>query len=120
MKSIPFKLVEFFIIFIAIPLSFTIKYPIWIKLTIGVLGFLYIIVVLLKFEKNKFKIGKNLDWKNFWKHTVIKLLVITLITIAYVWLTNKDLLFNVLLNKPKLWLIILFIYSLLSIEYTCY
>ena len=115
MKSIPFKLIEFITIFIIIPLSFTITYPLLVKLSIGLLGFLYIIYVLLKLEKNKFKINKQLNWKSFWQQTFIKLSVIIVITTAYVWITNKELLFNVILNKPKLWLIILFVYSFFSV-----
>ena len=115
MKSTLYKLIEFFIVFIVIPISFALKYPGWIKMLIGILGFPYIIFVLLKLEKNKFKIGKNLNWKRFWKQTFFKLFVIVIITVAYVWFTNKDLLFNVLLNKPKLWLIILFVYSFFSV-----
>jgi membrane protease YdiL (CAAX protease family) len=115
MKSITFRLVELFTIFIIIPLSFTITYPLLVKLSIGLLGFLYIIYVLLKLEKNKFKINKQLNWKSFWQQTFIKLSVIIVITIAYVWITNKELLFNVILNKPKLWLIILFVYSFFSV-----
>ena len=78
-------------------------------------GFLYIIFVLLRIEKNKFKTAPNLNWKVFWKQTIIKLLVIALITTVFVWVTDKKTLFNVLLNKPGLWIMILFIYSLFSV-----
>lgn len=37
------------------------------------------------------------------------------LTTAFVWLTNKELLFYVVLNKPLLWLFILFIYSFFSV-----
>jgi membrane protease YdiL (CAAX protease family) len=115
MKSILYRLIEFFIIFIVIPVSFALSYPVWIKMSLGIFGLIYIIFVLLKLEKNKFKIDKNLNWNVFWKHSFIKLLFIVVITTTYVWLTNEDLLFNVLLNKPKLWLIILFIYGFFSV-----
>lgn len=115
MKSTLYKLTEFLIIFVLIPVSFAVKYPVWIKLVIGVLGFAYIIYVLLKLEKNKFKVGKGLNWRSFWRQTFIQLFVIIIITTAYVWFTDKELLFSVLINKPKLWLIILFIYALFSV-----
>ena len=38
MRSIPYKIVELFVIFIIIPLSFTITYPLLVKLSIGLLG----------------------------------------------------------------------------------
>lgn len=115
MKTISYKLVEFFIIFIGFPISFVFNFVIWIKMMMAGFGFLYIIFVLLRIEKNKFKIAPNLNWKVFWKQTIIKLLVIALITTVFVWVTDKKTLFNVLLNKPGLWIMILFIYSLFSV-----
>jgi membrane protease YdiL (CAAX protease family) len=115
MQSIPYKLTELFIIFIITPISFLFEYPILIKLIIGVLGFLYIIYVLLKVKKNTFKIQKNLNWKQFWIQLLIKLLVIAVVTVIFVWATDKESLFEVLLNKPKLWLMILFFYTVFSV-----
>jgi len=115
MRSIPYKLIEFFIIFIGFPISFVFEFPLWIKMLMGSIGFLYIIFVLLRIEKNKFKIALDLNWKLFWKHTAIKLLAIVLLTTVFVWFTDRDALFNVLLNKPKLWIMILFIYSFFSV-----
>ncbi|WP_299557167.1 CPBP family intramembrane glutamic endopeptidase [Seonamhaeicola sp.] len=115
MKTTIYKGLEFFIIFVLVPVSFTINYSFRIKGMIGLIGFVYVIYVLLKVEKLKFKIAPNLDWKRFWKATVLKLLIIVAITTLFVWVTDKAALFNVLLNKPKLWVIILFIYTFLSV-----
>ncbi|MEP1489444.1 MAG: CPBP family intramembrane glutamic endopeptidase [Algibacter sp.] len=115
MKSIQYKITEFFTLFILLPISFAFNYPFQIKMAIGVLGFSYIIFVLLKVERKKLKIESNLNYKTFVKHTTLKLLVIVVVTTVFVWFTNKELLFNVLLNKPKLWLLILFIYSFFSV-----
>ena len=115
MKSIHYKLIEFFIIFIGFPISFVFNFSIWIKMTMGGIGFLYIIFVLLRIEKNKFKISPDLNWKYFWHQTITKLIVIAIITTAFVWFTNNDTLFNVILNKPGLWIMILFVYSLFSV-----
>lgn len=115
MTSTPYKLTEFFIIFVLIPVSFAITYAIWIKMIIGLIGFLYIIFVLLRVEKNAFKIAKGLHWKKFWKQTLIQLVVIAIITMLYMWLVDKDNLFTVILNKPVMWIFILFIYSFFSV-----
>jgi membrane protease YdiL (CAAX protease family) len=115
MQSVTYKLLEFFILFIGIPISFVLKYPIVLKLLIGVIGFLYVIFVLLWVENNQFKITKGLQWKLFWKQTSQKLLAIVLLTTIYVWLFDKTNLFSVVLNKPLLWLTILFIYSVFSV-----
>lgn len=114
-QSTRYKLIEFFIIFFVIPVSFSIKFPSWIKLIIGVFGFCYIIYVFLRVEKNTFKIVKNLNWKNFFKQTFIKLIGIAILTSLYVYFTKSSDLFIVLRNKPLLWLVILFIYSFFSV-----
>lgn len=115
MNSLQYKISEFFIIFILVPISFALNYSPWIKLAIGLIGFIYIIYVLLKIEKKPFKLNKDLDWILFFKTTLLKLLFIVVLTTLFVWITNKDFLFNVILNKPKLWLFILFVYSVFSV-----
>jgi len=115
MQSIRYKLIEFFIIFVLIPVSFAVHYSPWVKLGIGISGFIYIVFVLLRLEKNRFKMAPNLNWKAFWKHTLFKLLGIVAITIIYVWLTDKTQLFTVVMNNPKLWVFILFFYSAFSV-----
>ena len=115
MRSANYKLIEFFLIFILTPISFALHFSIWIKLSIGLVGFLYILFVLLRVEKNKFKIAKNLNWKAFWKRTLWHLLIIAIITTIYVWITDKSQLFNVMMDKSRLWIFILFIYSLFSV-----
>ena len=115
MQGIRYKLIEFFIIFICVPISFVLNYPAIIKLLIGGTGFLYIIFVLLRIEKKKFTVAKGLNWKKFWKQTMIKLAGIIILTTIYVWVFDKSSLFTVLYNKPALWISILFFYSLFSV-----
>ena len=47
--------------------------------------------------------------------SLIKLLLLAKITILFVWFTDKEILFGMLLNKPKLWLMILFFYTIFSV-----
>lgn len=115
MKSNIYKCIEFLIIFILIPISFTFDYLAQVKFGIGLLGFSYIIFILLKVEGNVIKLSEAIDWIFFCKQTAFKFVVIALITSLFVWLTNKALLFNVVLNKPDLWFVILLIYSFLSV-----
>lgn len=115
MKSNTYKVIELFLIFIIVPVSFAFSYSPWIKLAIGFLGFSYVLYVLLKVENEKLKITPNLNWKLFWKQTIIKFSIIIVLTTLFVWFTSKEALFNVILNKPKLWVFILFIYSVFSV-----
>jgi len=115
MSSALYKLSEFFIIFIGIPVAFTFSFNAWIKLSIGLIGFVYVVVVLLRTEKFKFKIAPDLNWKSFFKKTFLKLILIALITYLFVFFNDKDALFNVMTTKPKLWVIIFFVYSFFSV-----
>ncbi|WP_417290162.1 CPBP family intramembrane glutamic endopeptidase [Corallibacter sp.] len=115
MKSNTYKLIEFFIIFILIPISFVLEYSPYIKLGVGFVGFLYVIYLLLKVERKKFKVAQGLNWKKFWRETLIKLAIVAVLTTLFVWFTDNARLFEVLLNKPLLWLIILFVYSVFSV-----
>jgi membrane protease YdiL (CAAX protease family) len=115
MHGLKVKTVEFLILFIAIPVSFALNYALAMKLVLGLLGLFYVFFVLLRVEKNKFKINPNLNWRQFWKNTLFKLSLIATLTILFVWLTDKENLFVVMLNKPLLWVVILFVYSLFSV-----
>jgi len=115
MNTSLYKLLEFFLAFIVIPVSFVLDYPVIIKILIGLVGFLYIIFILFRVEKMKFKIAKGLDWKLFWKHTLIKFISVIILTTIYVWIFDKQNLFYVVLNKPFLWISILFVYSVFSV-----
>lgn len=115
MKTSRYKAIEFFAIYILIPISFALNFSAWIKLCIGLIGFIYIILVLLKVENLKFKLAKRLEWKLFWKETFIKLAIIAVLTAFFVWKTDAQALFSVVINKPKLWVFILFIYTIFSV-----
>lgn len=115
MKSVGYKYIELILIYVIAPVSFALDYSAPIKLGIGLVGFIYIILVLFRVENVRFKIHPTINWIHFCKQTILKLIIIILITTAFLWQTNKDDLFIVLLNKPKLWLIILFVYSIFSV-----
>ena len=115
MEATRYKFLELLIIFVFIPISFAFDYAPILKLIIGVIGFSYITYVLFKVEKIKVRIEKNNNWRAFWKSTGIKFLGIAIVTFLFVWFTDKESLFAVLLNKPKLWVLILLFYSLFSV-----
>ena len=69
MKTIRYKSLEFFILFIVFPISMALDFLIWIKLAIGLIGFAYIIFVLLKVESTTFKITQS-KLENFLERNV--------------------------------------------------
>ncbi len=115
MKSTPYRAIELFLLFVGIPISFVLEFPIWIKMILGILGFGYVVFVLLRIEKNQFKISNNLNWKQFWKQTLLKLIGIAIVTTLYMWIVDSSNLYGVIRHKPMLWVIILFLYSLFSV-----
>lgn len=115
MTSAIYRLSEFFILFVIFPVMMALSFSIWMKLSIGLIGFLYVIYILLKVENIQININSEINWRPFLTSTIIKLLFIVIITVFYVLFTDRSLLFTVLINKPVLWVIILFIYSVFSV-----
>ena len=115
MQSAAYRLAEFFILFVVFPVSLVFEYNIFLKLIFGLLGFVYVILVLLKIERLKWQLSQNLEWNSFWKKTMFKLMAIGTVTALYVCIVDIDNLFVVIRNKPLLWLGILFIYTLFSV-----
>ena len=115
MKATSYLLTEFFILFILLPLSFAMSYPVWIKAILAVLGFVYIIFILKRVERISFGVEKYIDWKSFWKRVAVTFLVVAIITTVFVWIYDTSALFYVPLNKPALYFIILFVYTFLSV-----
>lgn len=115
MQTTIYKGVELFLLFVVLPLSFLISYPIAIKLALTIIGFLYILIILKRNGLLKLRFPDKMYWKPFWKETVIKLAIVMIITGLYVLFVAPDKLFLVLIKKPHLWLMILFIYTFLSV-----
>ena len=110
-----YKLVELVLLFVLLPLSFLLDYDFKIKAGLVILGFIYILTILFKFTDASFKVKTSLNWSKFFKITVIKFIVIALITTCYVLYIDSSLLFYVPLNNPKLFVVILGVYTFLSV-----
>jgi hypothetical protein len=114
-QSTVYKFFEFTLLFIGLPVSLYFDYSPYLKISFLLSGFLYVIWVLLKVEKQQFKIDEFLNWKQFWRRTLVFLTVISVLTILYVLYTDASKLFVVMRTKPLLWAVILCTYSLLSV-----
>jgi membrane protease YdiL (CAAX protease family) len=115
MKTTSYLLTELFLLFVLLPLSFAVDYPVWIKAILAVFGFVYIIFILRRVERISFRIEKNIAWKSFWKRVAITFLVVAVVTTVFVWISDGSALFYVPMNKPGLYFIILFVYTILSV-----
>ena len=115
MQNRSYLLSEFFILFILLPLSFAIEYSSLVKAGLAVAGFIYVIFILKKVEHISFSVKKGIDWKAFWKRIALTFIIIAIITTAFMIYEDPAALFYVPLNKPKLYITILFIYTFLSV-----
>ncbi len=115
MQTNIYKSLELFLLFILLPVSFLLSYPVFFKVTFTVLGFVYVLFFLRKKGLLQLKFPNKEYWKPFWREIIIKLGIIMVVTGLYVFLVAPDDLFSVLLRKPELWVFILFVYTFLSV-----
>lgn len=115
MQTTRYLLVEFFIIFILVPVSFAMSYWIWLKAAIALVGFGYVLYVLFRVEKIKFKMRKGIDWQSFIKRIGITFLIIAIVTSLFVYFDDPSNLFFVPRTNLGLFVIILFVYTFLSV-----
>ncbi|MHA7059474.1 CPBP family glutamic-type intramembrane protease [Aquimarina sp. M1] len=106
---------ELILLFILLPVSFLFTYPILIKAGLTIAGFVYILIHLKRSGLLQIKFPDKAYWKAFWKETVIKLSIVICVTSLYVFWVAPDTLFSVMIKKPILWVIILFVYTFLSV-----
>lgn len=106
--------IEHALLFIFFPLSLIIEYPVWLKLLLGGVGGIFVFYILIK---NKAFVSNETirPWKTFSKSILLRFIVIALLIFLYVYIFKRDNLFGVLMNKPDLWLLILFVYSFISV-----
>ncbi|WP_282086091.1 CPBP family intramembrane glutamic endopeptidase [Aquimarina algiphila] len=115
METSTYKGFELFFLFVLLPTSFLIEYPKLIKAILAITGFVYILIFLKRKGLLKLKFPDKAYWRPFWKETVIKLAIIVVVTGMYVFLIAPDKLFSVLIKRPEVWGIILFVYTFLSV-----
>lgn len=115
MKSRTYLASELLLLFVLLPISLVFSYSFILKAIFILLGFIYIAVVLIRFEKISFKTSIRIEWSRFWKRIGLLFLGIILITSLYVFLMDANKLFCVIINKPLMWISIFGVYTLLSV-----
>jgi len=115
MKNTSFVLSEFFVLFIVLPASFTLEYSIVIKMVLAVIGFAYIIFMLKRILRISFRVSREIKWKSFWRPTLVRFITIALLTTVYVLYRDAEALFFVPRTNLGLFIVILFVYSVLSV-----
>ena len=110
------KTIELILLFIVIPSSFLLDISPIIKSFTGLFGFIY--VIYLSFWVEKIVLKKELSFSKFKlvsKTILIRFFVIAILTTSFLYLFDKENLFNVIIPKPALWISFVLIYSVLSV-----
>lgn len=115
MMSKSYRAIEFFLLFIVVPVSLAFPFDFKIKGLSILVAFIYLLFVLFKKITTRFRMQKEIDWSAFFKRTTLQFIIIALVTTAFVWFKDPNALFCVPFNKPKLFVIILVVYTFLSV-----
>ncbi|OAB78692.1 CPBP family intramembrane glutamic endopeptidase [Cochleicola gelatinilyticus] len=110
-----YLLTEFFLLFVVLPVSFALPYAFWIKAGLTIAGFVYIVFILKRSKNIQFRVKKHLPWNQFWKRIGITFLCVIVSTTLFVYFTEFNALFFVPRNHPGLFVLILLIYTFLSV-----
>lgn len=110
-----YKGFELFFLFIVLPITFLLESHFLFKVIPTLIGFVYILVLLRRKGFLKLRLPNKEYWNPFWKEVGVKLVVIIVVTGVYVFFIAPDKLFSVLIKRPQLWGLILFIYTFLSV-----
>lgn len=108
-------ILEFLILFVIVPVSLVFDMLIWFKLATIAIALVYLIIQMRKAHSVTLRIKKEMDWKLFWKRTIITFVLIAVITITFVWYTQPSALFLMPLAKPWMYIGTLIVYSLFSV-----
>ena len=106
---------ELIILFVGVPVFLALPIYLVPKLIIGALGLFFVILVALKSKDGNKKDSRIIDWKSFSKSLAIKFVLVMVLTTLMVYLWSPEALFKVPRTKPITWLVILFVYSFLSV-----
>jgi len=115
MKSARYLILELFLLFFVLPVSLAIPFNIFVKVGLVLVGFAYVVWVLLRVEKVKFRVKRGIPWKSFWKRTLLIFAGLALLTSLYVYWKTPEQLFFIPRQKPYLFVVIFFVYTFLSV-----
>lgn len=114
-KTTNYRFSELFVIFVLAPVSLVLDFSIRFKFAITILGFLYILIIMLGVERIKIHIKKSINWKRFWRLTFMKFVGVIAITSLYILAIEPENWFKPLKEDYKVWLLFSFIYCTLSV-----
>ena len=109
------KILEILFLYIATPLILFTPTPAWLKGIYFLLSLSYTIWVGITKENIRFKRVKTKVYKRIFSVIGLRMILITVATSAFILFTNKEAFFDVIINKPLMWLGFSLIYILVSV-----
>lgn len=108
------RYIELFLLFILLPCSFLLDYPAPIKVALAVACFAYSIFVVMRDKPIKRQVLWSLHTLDFWRNLMVRILVIFVGAYVLMYFYKPDTIF-VIFKDLRLFFIIVFIYSFLSV-----
>ena len=115
MKSSLLLYIELLTLFVLLPLSFLWNYPIYLKIVVVLTGFIYILITLKKASALRLNKPGSVISNAFIERISIQFVLLIVAGTIYVYLEAPNKLFAVPLKKPGLWVLILAVYTFLSV-----
>jgi len=109
------KVLEIVFLYIATPLILFTPTPLWLKAIYFLLSITYTIWVGITKENIRFKRVKTKVYKRIFSVIGLRTMLIIVATSTFILLYNKEAFFQVIINKPFLWLGYSLIYILVSV-----
>lgn len=109
------RIIELVALFVLLPIMLVLPLHIGIKISVFVSGFIYVIYHVLKTKLYKNIFIFELPTKLFLKRMILVGLFIFIGGAIIVYSYDSSLLFSIVKEKPHIWIIILFVYTLLSV-----
>jgi membrane protease YdiL (CAAX protease family) len=97
------------------PISLLLPYNFRIKGITILVAFTYLLFVLFKKTDVKFRLQNGIQWAAFFKRIAVQGTIIAVITTIFVWIMLPNALFCVPRSNLRLFVIILFVYTFLSV-----
>lgn len=110
-----FLWIEMLLLFVAGPCVLLLPIHAAIKIGFVLIGLAYVVALIFRNRSRIRETKKKPNWKKFWKSTALKFILFVLLSVITLYVYDASLLFEIVLEKPRTWILILFIYSIFSV-----
>jgi len=114
-NTVKYKSIELFILFFVLPVFLATPFQVYIKLPFVIAGVLYVALLLVQAKQWSVPKVKSIILKTYWMRLLIISTFILVLGVILLQIYDPSQLFKVPKSKPLLWVVILFVYSFISV-----